>query len=217
MSDIIIGVDVSKAHLDVHRLPVGDSARFANTAKGFRALIKWLGASPRQIVYEPTGRYHQAMVDALHTAGYQLAPVNPLQARRFAEAVGVRAKTDRVDAGMLARMGQALQPLARLPPSKTQQDLKALQIARQGLIKDRTAAKNRAKNINHPLLKTQSKQRLKQVDCDIKAIEGAMLKLIEQEPATQRTLAILCSIPGISAITAMALIVEMPELGTLDP
>lgn len=216
MTEIIIGIDISKDHLDAHRLPDKASAQFENTLKGYEALIRWLGPDISRIVFEPTGRYHQHMADALHTAGYALTPVNPLQARRFAEATGVRAKTDKVDARMLAHMGQALHLRAHVPPSKTQKDLKHLQIARKALIKDRTAAKNRAKGLAHPLLVRQNKARLRQIEGDLKAIEAAMLDLIKTDPATEKVFGILCSVPGISAITAAALIVEIPELGTLD-
>lgn len=104
MSDPIIGIDISKAHLDT-ALPDEVHRSFPNTAAGIDALIGALGPAPARVVFEATGRYHLALERALFEAGHRPVKVNPRQARRFAQALGVRAKTDRADAGMLARMG----------------------------------------------------------------------------------------------------------------
>ncbi len=217
MNQYTIGVDISKAHLDAHRLPDGLARQFTNDRRGFGGMIKWIGKLDiERIVYEPTGIYHRHFEDALTRAGLPLAKVNPLQARRFAEARGTRAKTDKVDAAVLAHMGIALQPGICLPPSKMLRDLKELQIARQGLIKDRTAAKNRSKSLRLPMLKKQSNLRLRQIMRSLKEIETAMLALIDADQKTARAFKILCSIPGISKITAVTLLVEIPELGTLE-
>ena len=102
--DDSIGVDVSKDNLDVHRLSVGTSARFANTSAGFRDLAKWMGSEPpARVVYEPTGPYHAAF-ETRFAGRLPLVKVNPLQARRFAQSKGMRAKTDRVDARMRDRL-----------------------------------------------------------------------------------------------------------------
>jgi transposase len=217
MTQYTIGVDISKAHLDAHRLPDGIARQFANDRRGFEELIKWIGKrGVARIVYEPTGIYHRSLEDTLAAVGLPLAKVNPLQARRFAEARGTRAKTDKVDAAVLAHMGLALQPGLCAVPSKMLRDLKELQIARQALIKDRTAAANRGKSLRLPMLKKRNKQRLGQIVRDLKAIEEAMLVLIHEDPKTARAFEILCSIPGIAKITAATLLVEIPELGTLD-
>ena len=119
MTQHTIGVDVSKAHLDAFRLEDGAAQRFENSAAGFRALRKWLGKAPvARIVFEPTGPYHKAFEAAFSNA-FPLVKVNPLQARRFAEAHGTRAKTDAVDARMLAEWGLRLTlSLKRLVPKK---------------------------------------------------------------------------------------------------
>lgn len=145
-----------------------------------------------------------------------LAKVNPLQARRFAQARGTRAKTDKIDAAVLAYMGVALQPGICTLPSKMQRDLKELQIARQALIKDQTAARNRRRSLRMSMLKKQSNLRLRQITRDLEAIEQAMLSLINADHKMARTFEILCSIPGISNITAATLLVEIPELGSLE-
>jgi len=182
MTQYTIGVDISKAHIDAHILPGGKAGQFTNDQRGFRELIQWIGRRKiERIVYEPTGAYHRNFEDALSGAGLPLAKVNPLQARRFAQACGTRAKTDKVDAGMLARMGTALQPGICVAVSKIMRDLKELQIARQALIKDRTAAKNRAKSINVAMLKRQNANCLRQIGRDLAAIEKKMLALINTD------------------------------------
>ena len=108
MTDDGIGIDISKGHLDVHRLSDGAAARFANATAGFRALAMWLGAAlPARVVYEPTGPYHAAF-EKRFAGKLPLCKVNPLQARRFAQSKGRRAKTDKADARVLALMAAAI-------------------------------------------------------------------------------------------------------------
>ena len=108
VTDYTIGVGISKAHLDVYLLPDGIGRQFINDRRGFVELIRWIGKRKIvRIVFEPTGAYHRAFEDALSKAGLPLAKINPLQARRFAQARGTRAKTDKVDAEVLAVMGVA--------------------------------------------------------------------------------------------------------------
>jgi transposase len=103
MTKDTIGVDISKDHLDAHRMADGASRRFANDRVGHSAFVNWAGRCGARIVYEPTGPYHRAFERSLAEAGFALVKVNPRQARRFAEATGRLAKTDRLDAAMLAR------------------------------------------------------------------------------------------------------------------
>jgi len=194
----------------------GSSRRFTNDRQGHKALIAWIGDNDRRVVFEPTGPYHRAFERRLAAAGLALVKVNPRQARRFAEATGKLAKTDRLDAAMLARMGTLLELQARPVRNKTLSELKDLHMARQALVKDRTAAKNRAKTIVLALLKRHNGQRLRQIERQIKAIEDAILAIIKTDPGLARRFAILTSIPGVCAITAFALLIDMPELGTLQ-
>lgn len=212
-----IGVDISKDFLDVHRLPDDKARRFDNSKAGHKALIRWLSEMPiARIVYEPTGPYHRSFEQALAKVGMPLAKVNARQARRFAEATGKLAKTDRADAAMLARMGVALALAVRPISSEMLGELKELNLARQALIKDRTAAKNRAKILSVLLLKQQNIRRRKQIDVQIAAIETEIHARIAQDKQLAERLAILESIPGISKITAFTLLIEMPELGSLN-
>ena len=211
-------MDISKACLDAHRLPDGESARFGNDKKGHKALALWLkGLVVARVVYEPTGAYHRGFEQRLAELGFPLIKVNPLQARRFAQARGQRAKTDKVDARVLAEMGLVFDLQADVVTPQVIHDLKALQIARMALIKDRTRIKNRMHQLTLTLLKTQHKARLQQVEKQLTALDAEMQRLIATEPQLARKSAILGSIKGISQITAAALIAEMPELGTLKP
>jgi transposase len=217
MNNDTIGVDVSKDHLDAHRLADGAARRFANNKGGHKTLIKWLAETPaNRVVFEPTGPYHRALERALGAAGVPFVKVNPRQARRFAEATGKLAKTDRLDAAMLARMGALLELEARPARSEVLLELKELYVAREALVKDRTAAKNRGKTLTLSLLKRQNAQRLEQIDRQIVTVEAAILGIVEADTSLSDRFAILISIPGLSNITAFALLIEMPELGAIE-
>jgi transposase len=207
MNNDTIGVDVSKDHLDAHRLADGASRRFANDKGGHKALIKWLAETPaNRVVFEPTGPYHRAIERALGAAGVPFVKVNPRQARRFAEATGKLAKTDRLDAAILARMGALLELEARPARSEVLLELKQLYVAREALVKDRTAAKNRGKVLTLSLLKRQNAQRLEQIHRQIATVEAAILQIVEADASLADRFAILISIPGLSDITAFALL-----------
>ena len=216
MTETNIGIDISKDHLDVHRLPGDERRRFDNSKAGHKALIRWIGDTPARVVYEPTGYYHRALERALAAAGMPIAKVNPRQARRFAEATGNIAKTDALDAAMLTRMGAVLSLEARPVPSGLINDLRDLRTARNALIKDQVAALTRAKAITLPLLKRQNAARLKQIEAQREAVDAAINALIQGDPDLAQRFAILCSIPGIAEVSAAMLLIEMPELGSLD-
>jgi transposase len=218
MTKLTIGIDISKDKLDVYRLPDGAEHTFPNDQKGLKALLRWLsGAQVERIVFEPTGPYHRRMERTLSHAGLTLCKVNPRHARRFAEALGKLAKTDRLDAAVLARFGEALKPEPTTPRDDILNTLRELHLARLALVKDRTAAKNRQKQQEHPLIKCQAKARLRHIEEDLKSLEEEMTTLVSQHAELARRLAILVSIPGVGAITALAFLIEMPELGDLGP
>jgi transposase len=145
-----------------------------------------------------------------------LCKINPLQARRYAQSRGKRAKTDAVDALMLARMGHehSLEPKPIL--SQAIDDMKELSVARLALIKDRTAAKNRKHVRRSPLLQRQCKARIAQINAQIDEIDAAIAAIIATQPDLKEKEKILLSIPGIGPAAARALIIDMPELGTID-
>jgi transposase len=212
-----IGVDISKATLDVHAYPMGQANSFSNTPVGFKALLKWLKVfDVTRVVFEPTGAYHHGFERTLGNAGIALCKTNPLQVRRYAQSRGKRAKTDAVDAAMLARMGHehSLEPRPIL--SQAIDEMKELSVARLALIKDRTAALNRQHVRRSALLQRQCKVRITQINNQIKEIDVAIAAIIATQPDLKEKEKILLSIPGIGSAAARALIIDMPELGTID-
>jgi len=151
---------------------------------------------------------------ARHIIGF--ARVNPRQARRFCEGVGQLAKTDRVDASMLAKMGSLLKLKADQPKSETLHDLSQLATARQALIKDRAAAKARLAATTHRSLSQQLKRRLRQIERDFSKIADLVDTTIEEDVELRARAEILVSIPGTAKVTACAILTEMPELGMLS-
>ena len=210
-----IGIDISKAKLDCYVHPAGIERKFANTAKGHKALIAWLRQWPvERIAYEATATYHRTLEAAL--ADWPCVKLNPERARRFAQATGTLAKTDRIDAMLLARMAATLQPPVRPAQTAQQAQLAELINARDGLVRDRTALKNREKNITIALLKRQCRQRLEQVERHIEALDSEIASLIAADAALARRHEILTSIAGVGTLTANQLIATMPELGSLE-
>jgi transposase len=173
------------------------------------------GFAVARVAFEPTGAYHHAFERRLAEAGLPLVKVNPRQARRFAEAIGHHAKTDAVDAAMLARFAALLEPPVRPVVSATLDAMKELQVARRALVKDRVAARNRDHTHRSPLLRRQARQRLRQIDRQLAAIDAALHAELAADPALQARFEILVSIPGVGQATAFAMLVEMPELGGL--
>ena len=212
-----VGVDISKATLDVYLHPQAIARQFPNTVAGVTDLLSWLGQGPiHRVIFEPTGAYHHRLERQLGQAGVPMVKVNPLQARRFAEAIGQRAKTDAVDAAMLARFGTLDALQVRPMVSQTLSDMKELLVARRGLVKDRVAASNRNHTHRAPLLKRLADQRLRQVARQIAAIDAALRALCQADAELKARLDILVSIPAIGEPTALAMLIEMPELGTMD-
>ncbi|WOF44751.1 IS110 family transposase [Sphingopyxis indica] len=210
-----IGIDISKASLDCHAYPAGIEKQFANTAKGHKALMAWLGQWPiERIAYEATATYHRALEAAL--ADWPCVKLNPERARRFAQATGTLAKTDRIDAMLLARMAATLQPPVRPARNANQILLAELINARDGLVRDRTALKNREKNVTIAILKRQCKQRLDQIERHIEALDAEIAGIIAADATLARRHEILTSIDGVGTLTANQLIATMPELGSIE-
>lgn len=209
-----IGIDISKETLDAYWLSKRRHKQFSNSKTGLRLLISWIQqANISLVIFEATGVYHRLLEICLGGHNIPFARVNP---RRFAEGTGTLAKTDRVDAAMLSRMGSLLELKADELKSETLNNLKEMETARQALIKDRTAAKARQKIASYPLLRKLINRRLQQVERDLVQINAAIEAVIAADEILSQKAAILISIPGISKITAFAMLTEMPELGNLS-
>ena len=215
---ITIGIDVSKDHLDAARYPSGETIRVTNTPKGHTTLLRWLVKGPQavRVVFEATGPYHKVLEQRLNADGLPVVKVNPRQARRFADATGSLAKTDRADALMLARFGALLEPVIRPARSEMQNQLAELVAARRSLMRDRTATLNRLQILTISLLKRHARHRLRQLETQVASLDTAIAAIIEADSALSRKRNILLSIPGLGVVTVQALLADMPELGTMD-
>ena len=216
MDQVTIGIDISKDRLDAHRHPDGAAQQFANTRGGLTQLIRWIGTTRvERVVFEATGRYHRDLEGRLGEAGFPLAKVNPRQVKRFAQSFGVRAKTDRADAAMLARMGAALALVPHPAKPEIPHHLNDLGVARRALIQDRprkrTGRKGCALRSWAALIGAPP-----QIDADLETIDNAISQIIAANPELWARRAILVSIAGISEVTAAAILTMMPELGNLD-
>lgn len=211
-----VGIDISKATLDVYAHPTGCERQFPNSAKGHKELISWLAQwQIERIAYEATGAYHRQLEQAL--TDLPCVKLNPARARRFAQAAGTLAKTDKIDAAILARMATTLQPPIRPATTSQQARLAELISARDGLIRDKIAIQNQAKNLTGPLLKRQYKHRLAQIDRHIGQVDAEIAAGIAADPALARRHQIISSIAGVGIRTADQLVATMPELGAPDP
>ncbi len=196
---------------------------------GQKDLIKWIKSQDAAlVVFEATGAYHRSLEAALAKHKHPFVKVNPRQARRFAEATGRLAKTDRVDAAMLAKMGAVLDLPAQEPKSESINILRELLTARRALTKDNAAAKTRSQTTLHAVLKMQIRARQKQIALQIKQIDKIIAKMIDGNEELSRKFEILISIPGIGQATAFSMLIvplmickqitvgqRMPELGTM--
>ena len=211
------GVDVCESWLDVHILPAGVSFRVANTASGHRQLKRRLKSHAVElIVIEATGKWHRPLHRSLHASGHAAAVVNPLRARLFAEAIGVLAKTDRLDARMLALFAASLTPAARPPAPVAVEALKELVQARESAVGEATALKNQRASAETVFLRRHLSGRIAHLGKDVAAREAEIARRIAAEENFARRAAILCSIPGVGPVVAATLLAHLSKLGECD-
>ena len=168
-------------------------------------------------VYEPTGAYHGHFEQPLLQAELPVAKVNPRQARRFVEATGRLAKTDAVDAEVLATMGQALALRPTPARSCTRRELKELSVARDALVKDRVAASNRCGHLHSPPAQAPKRHALRSIERHSNAIKARIEQFLRRNKALARRLQILTSVPGVGPVTSAGLLTDMPDLGARNP
>lgn len=212
---VYAGIDVSKDWLDVYLHPVGVRRRVANSPDGVRGLRRTLDAhAVGLVVLEPTGKYHRLAYRTLAVWGYGVAVVNPLRARLFAEAIGVLAKTDRIDARMLAVMAQTLQPQATPPAASQLEGLQELVSARQAATAEATALSNRLGATRTGFLRSELRRRIASLNTHIARLEAEIERQLHADPTLANRRAILMSIPGIGPVAATTLVVGLAELGS---
>lgn len=217
MEETFVGIDISKDRLDVHVQPEDEAFAVARDGEGLDQLVTLLQArAPRLIVMEATGGYEVTVAAALAAAQLPLAVVNPRQVRDFARASGRLAKTDALDAAVLAHFAEAIRPEPRPIPSQEAQALGELVARRRQLIEMMVAERNRRRLLTQRRLITGVDRVLAQLQKELSALEADLDHTIRGTPAWREQEDLLTSVPGVGTATARTLIGELPELGTLD-
>lgn len=214
------GIDVSKRWLDVAVRPEAKAQRFPNTAAGQAAVVAHVqvlpsAERPQVLVVEATGGLERGVVAALDGAQVPVAVVNPRQVRDFARCLGQLAKTDRLDAQVLARFGEQIGPEPRPRPDAQRQEAQALTARRRQLVEMLTMEKNR---LQQAPARTQPgiRRHLEFLEAELAEVERHLADAIMAIPAWQATVDRLRTVVGIGPVSATLLVVELPELGQLD-
>ena len=211
-----VGIDVCKLWLDIHILPSEEAFRVPNTKAGTKEIVRRLTRYDVQLIaIEATGKWHRDLHRNLVDHGYPVRVVNPLRARLFAEAMGLLAKTDRLDARMLAIFAASLTE-ARPPAPEVIETLKELVQARSSAVEEQTSLTNQLKSAATVFLRRQLKRRLMQIVKHIKALETEALRRIKTDQGLGRRYEILVSIPGFGQVVAMTLLAWLSELGSCN-
>jgi transposase len=213
----VVGIDVAKAKLDVATDPPTVAASFPSDPPGIARLLEALRDSDvALVVVEATGAYERPVVDALRAAGHPVAVVNPRQVRDFARADGRLAKTDRIDARVLALFGRRMQPEPGTPRPEAVARLDALLTRRRQLVGMRTMELNRSAQDAPTLAKRQIAEMIAVLDRQIAEIDGEIDGIIRGDERLRDDAKLLRTIPGIGPGTARLLLAEMPELGSAN-
>lgn len=211
-----VGIDVSKLTLDFDCLPVSAPQQFANDAEGIGALVELLkGSGAERIVIEATGGYETAVASALAVAKLPVVVVNPRQVRDFAKAIGRLAKTDRLDAGLLALFGERIMPALRQLPDEAQRALGDLLDRRTQLVAMRAQEKARLASVT-PIARKNVQQHIVWLDKCITKLEHDLDERLRKSPVWCEKVALLGSAPGVGQVTTFALLARLPELGQLN-
>lgn len=208
-----IGIDVSKATLDVAVHATGETRRVANTSAGWRSLAGWLlPLQPRQVVLEATGGYERAALAALFDAGLPMVRINPRQARDFAKATGQLAKTDRLDARVLAHLAHALSLVPWQPRSAAQRRLAEWVLQRSHVVQMRVAERQRLAAVSDPALRQLMQRHIAGLTRSLATLEAAISQQLEAAPEV----APLRTVKGVGPVLLATLTCQLPELGQLD-
>jgi len=212
----VVGIDVSKATLDVALLPSGEVLQFANDANGIEELGKKLKlAAADLVVMEATGGYETAVATALVGSGLRVAVVNPRQIRDFAKATGRLAKNDRLDAQVIAAFGQAIEPEIVRLPDEDARALEALLVRRRQLVAMRVQEVNRL-GLMQGAMRKRIKAHIDWLEKEIDKLDIDLTAGLRSSPAWRAKDELLRSFKGVGPITSGTLMVALPELGQLD-
>lgn len=212
-SDNFIGIDISKAELDVANWGTGSYWQMSNDIRGRQDLIQRLkGLDPMLIVVEASGGLEQPVVRELNQENLPIAVVNPTRIRNFARSTGQLAKTDKLDAKIIAQFAQAVRPKIRPLRTRQQEHLDALVTRRRQVVDTITAEKNR-KGTAHPALQEQIQRHIDWLEEELKELDNEINQLIQQSDEWREKAAILNSVPGVGPVTVSTLVAKLPELG----
>lgn len=217
MTRVICGVDVSSCRLDARVGQNGAEGSFANTTAGIAALGDFCrGHQVELVAMEATGGYEQQAFAGLSQQGLPVAILNPRAVRRFAEAMGLLEKTDRIDAGVIAWFAQTKRSRPAMLPSARQQQQRALVTRLRQLTQIRTAQRNQARLLTDPTVLAMIEELQQVVARQICELEAAIAEHIAEDPLWRQLDPVLRSIKGVAGRTVSRLMAEMPELGTLS-
>ncbi|MBI4123644.1 MAG: IS110 family transposase [Betaproteobacteria bacterium] len=215
-AQVVVGIDVSKAVLDVAVLPSGEVLQFANEAAGIDELGKKLKAGAADlVVMEATGGYETAVATALVAMGLRVAVVNPRQIRDFAKATGRLAKSDRIDAQVIAAFGQAIEPEIVRLPDEDAREMEALLVRRRQLVAMRVQEINRL-GLMQGAMRKNIKAHIDWLEKQIDRLDIDLTAGLRKSPAWRAKDELLRSFKGVGPTTSSTLLIELPELGELD-
>jgi len=213
--NFVVGIDVSKTHLDVALGSTGPLFQVPYTEEGLHTLASRLQGATL-VVLEATGGLETRLLHFLTQAGFPVARVNPRRVREFANATGTLAKTDRIDARILAWYGEALCPPVTPVPDENRQRLEALITRRRQLVEMRVAEENRLAAAPE-VIRPSIQQHLEWLEEQISALDEEIRQLLQKDPGWAEKVEILQSVPGIGMVTAATLVAELPVLGQASP
>lgn len=215
MSLEFAGIDVSKDWLDLHLLNSGKIDRVANTPEACQALAaEWSKLGFERIVVEATGGYERLIVAELGLAKLPIVVINPRQVRDFAKAIGRRAKTDKIDAQVLARFAAAVQPELRPLPDEFEQKLRETLARRSQLLGMQAMEKNRWKQAHSERIRLDVKSHIEFREQRLKEVDKDLDQCIQESPAWQAKVELLKTVPGVGPQTARTLVSELSPLGS---
>jgi transposase len=216
METIYVGVDVSKDRLDVHARPGGEAFVVSRDGRGLEELVERLRKlSPALVAVEATGGFETIVAAAIAGAALPLVVVNPAQIRHFAQAIGKRAKTDPVDAGVIAHFAEAVRPAPRALPDEAARLLAELVGRRRQIIDMIVAERQREKRVTNVRVRKSLARHIVMLEKELNEIDGDIDALVRGSPLWRAKEDLLASVPGIGKTIARTLIAELPELGTL--
>jgi transposase len=215
--EVFVGVDVSKDWLDVAVWPADQAWRVANDRSGRGDLVRRLKrlGGLQGVGFEASGGYERGLLKALLDADLPARRINPTRIRKFAQACGVLAKTDRIDALMIARFAATL-PGRLAERNKAAEALAELVTARRQLCEEMTRAGNQAQHADQPLLKRLARRRAQRLSDDVQALDAAIAKAVASDPELARKDALIRSVPCVGPVLSHTLLGLMPELGRLS-